>query len=96
MISILTFAAALPPQVDVVEGGSVVRAAQIDHNYGMVGQLNTDVVLSACYRRQRTDSVRLTYIIYCLPLWKPFPVSCDASPSSSAALCYGMLPRQRL
>ncbi len=49
------------------------------------------VVLSACYRRLRSDCFRLTYIIYCLSPRIPFPVSCCASPSGSAAHCYGML-----
>ncbi len=49
------------------------------------------VVLSACYRRLMSDCFRLTYIIYCLPPRIPFPVSCRASPSGSAARCYGML-----
>ncbi len=47
------------------------------------------VVLSACYRRLRWNCFPLNYIVYCLSPWIPFPVSRDASPSGSAARCYG-------
>ncbi len=53
--------------------------------------LDGSVVLSACYRRLRWNSFPLNYIIYCFSRRIPFPVSCDALPSGSAACCYGML-----
>ena len=67
------------------------ESAGNDSHFAVRTDITSGVILSACYRRLRSDCFRLTYIIYCLPPRIPFPVSCCASLYGSAACCYGML-----